>query len=88
MSKIVQFRTRAEKVDSLMGQIAEFNRKRDELIAAATDEALVEVHSVLSMEMAAGAISLQYADVLQSLHGEIVRRGLNVVQLRTREAGR
>lgn len=88
MSKVVQFKPRTEQIDSLIGQIAEFKRKRAELIVAAGDEALVEVHSVLSMEMAAGAIPLHYADVLQSLHREITRRGLNVVQLHTREVGR
>ncbi len=86
MSNIRQFESRTEKLRGLRKKIAEFNRGIDETIEAAEDGALVEVHSMLSHEIATGAISPHYADLLDKLHGEIARRGLNVVPLRKGEA--
>lgn len=86
MRNIVQFESRSDRVGGLRAQIDEHNRRIDETIAAAGDEALVEVHSTLSHEMAVGTIPLHYSNLLDKLQNEIARRGLNVVPLRKGEA--
>jgi hypothetical protein len=84
LSNVVEFETRVEKIGGLMGQIAAFEQQRDAVIAAAPDDALLEVHERLGREMAAGTISLHHAGVLQALFCEITRRGLNVVAMQRR----
>jgi hypothetical protein len=85
MSEVVNFLSRDAKVRDLKGQIDEWNQRRADLIAAAPDDALLEVRSVLAREMTAGGISLNYSGVMQELEAEIARRNLNVIQFPDRK---